>query len=524
MPSATPDRRLDAAPQPRGPSGRPPSPASAAARVLLLQRTVGNRAVAAVLQRNGSDDESDSETTTTKPKPKPKPKRKPTRRRGKTLTKVEVEETLEGVTSLPAIKQAGAWTQKIVVSGPKQHDPRRQLLRHLSTQLYHLVKTHLEHELLAEKEMEVQAMFVNRRFVVATNLGISVESIARELQAGAERYKAEQAEALLRATPEDHPMGGEDEKAMVEEPPPDPVHPLQSILGSVETEKDPREATVAAKMTRLFAGERDAKFGALEEVEALMEMVKTDDFFSVVDVSSDGGCAEAVAGAKHENKIVLVKNDAFPHAEQKLVWALYRTNTTGVHIYGKKRPCAMCTAVLSFASGPLRLNLMFNANPGGTWKTAAAGFQVLANHAIQNGAVSVEVARQWLVDYADRYAGSDAELKSHMTKMVGYSGRDTISTTEETWGFNPKANLPKGADPGYDSPSASEEDEDYVKKLPRYVSITKPLVPPEDMRKKPKEKKKAPKRRARQTPGSRKKRKLDPAIDSGGEADDEDDR
>lgn len=460
-------RRGDAERRPAAPAAQP-APERGTDDVLRLQRGLGNRAVARMLlQRNGSDDEGD-------PQPSKKRKRAPSA----TMTVNETREALKGVTRGTGHGGPGFWTPGITVRGaqPFAGRERQQLLRHLSTQLYHVVRKHLEHEQLDSSfgEQEVQTMFVNGRFVVATNAGTSVDALARELAAAVERYKSEDAEMLVEGASS---SGG---------PAPEPVHPLQDMLESVHAEDDDRERTVAGKMHQVFAGARDARLTGLAEAETLKAMVKSEDFYAVVDVSSDAGCAEAVADEKHKAKVVFVKHSEFPHAEQKLVWALYRTNTTGISIYGKKRPCAMCTAVLSFASDALGLNIGFNPNPGGLWKAASAGFRFLANHAIGEGSVSVQEVRDWLMGYAAKFGGDDPELHMYMAHSLGVAGRKDVVDTDER--FGPADKLPRG-DPAYDSGSDTEVEDAVLSGLRRYAPVTRPDMPSEKMRKKPKKKK-----------------------------------
>jgi hypothetical protein len=301
--------------------------------------------------------------------------------------------------------QKGRWSKKVRASGTKsfagkQRDP--QILRQLSAQLYLLAK-----EALARTdEQEVQSMLFRDRIVVAANKDASLEAIEEELNVLAIKHAAAVAarDAALQAGAAEVPEA--------------PVHPLREVLESVQDPSDERAKGVAAKMHGLFAGTRAGDrvvpggAGAL-----LLDIARSQAYAARAMVSSESGCAAALTSPLFAGKIVFALGAPKEmHAEQKLIWTLWLSKQKSAAIYGKKRPCAFCNATFAFASAKLGLEFVNNPNPGGVFKTAGDGLQVLANEAIRTGKVPRADVHQWLEEHVEEYR--TGALITHQSRSI----------------------------------------------------------------------------------------------------------
>ncbi|WP_420719678.1 DUF4157 domain-containing protein [Streptomyces sp. NRRL WC-3618] len=243
-------------------------------------------------------------------------------------------------------KGAGKWTKKVTARGSRsfRNLPDRQILRHTSTQFFWYAKKRLDKE-----EQEFQAMYVNERIVVASNLNSSASGIAAKL-------KSEFNSHIKDPTSE---------------------NPLRSMLSQIYKKGDLRGRGVAGKFSKMNdpKGSRKPRDGAELMIHGLQQRVQ-DNPIMEADESSIGGLINAKDAA---GKIIFLKMEGKYHAEQKLVLALRRSGFDGkAHVYGKKRPCAACSATLAYAVARGGMDIDFNHHAGGYWATAIQGLVDLA--------------------------------------------------------------------------------------------------------------------------------------------------
>lgn len=255
------------------------------------------------------------------------------------------------------------------------------MLKHLSVQLFHYVRTQLG----MTGEQEIQAMHVNDRIVIAANDEATLTAFYNDLAQKAQDYVREQQQfdidlANQQVTDDDAPE-----------------HPLRSILTEPQA-TDQRTSEHAEKLrgvfdyNRIFQTETDT-----EALDTLRNIAWTDQFVERIDANNAADCKLKLTNLAYIHKILVLKGVPALHAEQKLIVALWRSGVKSpVAIQGKKRPCAACDASLSFAREKLRLKISFNPNPGGYWATSNVGLQMIVNLGIDAGLLTKKQAEKWV--------------------------------------------------------------------------------------------------------------------------------
>ncbi|GHH85428.1 eCIS core domain-containing protein [Streptomyces capitiformicae] len=261
---------------------------------------------------------------------------------------------------------AGMWTRKVNVRGPKSFKklPDRQILRHLSAQFFWYVKNRLN-----EEEQEFQAMYVNERIVVASNMDSSTFELAEKLINEFNSY-----------------IEGKIDR-----------NPLRSILSRVQNQGDSRAENSAEKISKLIdpKNSRKPRKGAEHMVHRLQKSALANPIMK----ASGSSIGDLIKSTRGTGKIIFLTEAGDYHAEQKLVLALQRSEFDGkAHIYGKKRPCTLCSATLDYAVARGGMDIDFNRHPGGYWHTAAPGLVKLAN---MLGA-SADEFEKWLDDWGGK--------------------------------------------------------------------------------------------------------------------------
>lgn len=340
------------------------------------------------------------------------------------IAKVHLHRRASKRTLASRVTFTGRWTKKITVSGARSYrnERNRQLLKHLSVQLFHYVRTQLG----MTSEQEIQAMHVNDRIVIAANDEATLTAFYNDLARKATEYAEEQEEfednlANQLATYDDAP-----------------VHPLESILTEPQA-TDQRTVEHAQKLrgvldlNRLFLNESNT-----EALDTLRGITWTEEFVGRIDATSEADCKLKLTNPAYLNKILVLKGVPSLHAEQKLVVALWRSGVKSpVVIQGKKRPCAACDASLTFARQKLRLNITFNPNPGGYWSTSNTGLQMIINFGIDAGLLTKEQAMKWVnkhYKHQNLYQTRLLSTTRHRTKLktIKYKHTNKANIVHET--------------------------------------------------------------------------------------------
>lgn len=342
-------------------------------------------------------------------------------------SRANVVERFKQGTIEATLKQGGRWSKNVVKRGTQSFTGKddARALRWLCAQLFWFIKEQID-----DSEDEVEAMLAGDRIIVAANDDASMKALA---------------EALLK-------YGGSMLAAML-------MFGLDRL--------DDRRKRNAMHFVRLFKG---SFLNGSNVAEILKTIATCDDgakVFTTLDISDDKQCIAALTDKKHANKIIFVtaggslgENKSFVvHAEQKLVYALYRSGAKGpVVIRGKKRPCSGCSLVLRYAKKRLNLDIDFNPNPGGFWDPSLNGLDKIVTLHIQSMHVKSEDVMTWMHDNIDEIAGKmhvthflTATLAKKMRRKDFQDEGIKISDTKK-----PSFHFTLS---GYDSGSESEEEE-----------------------------------------------------------------
>jgi deoxycytidylate deaminase len=375
--------RDEASAREREPVARHVARDPAAAAAAGLQRTIGNHATGRLLARGRKRGHAEAEAEEAEPEQSAK--------KAKRASLAGISKGLDEHTEKSQTTYTGNWSPEIVLTAARSFEEERdaQALRHLSTQLYWYVKTKVA------GEQEVQAMLVRNRILVAANEDASIAALANALKSVS----------------------------------------LQEVLSQAQKASDQRAERVTGKMAALYADTRP--YSDVGEILRAVAANEDEQLYQTISAENAGQCKRAIAGKAGENKVFLVTAGRTLHAEQKLVLALRSSGQSGAHIYGKKRPCAFCSAMLAFANTE-GMDITYNPHPGGVWKRPARGFWMLS------AAADGRRVLDWLKAYSDKY-------KSYQT------GSEDMEE-DETVDFEP-GSMPPG-ETGYDTASASEADSD----------------------------------------------------------------
>lgn len=232
---------------------------------------------------------------------------------------------------------SGMWTEQVTVRAPHSFaDERvRQVLRHLSTAIFHYVKSQLK------EEQEVQALYVNNRVLVSSNLPGSM-ALLKGLTS------KQVFEIFLSDT-----YVGKDDRGKRD------ITKLRALIKDsksvVELTDDLDEMTALLKMRELL-------ISAIADPKSYLGHCTLDNATSFI------------ADDQHAQKLIVVEGLSPVHAEQNLIIAYHKSGVKDVgYIYGKKRPCTGCLMTFVFAVKILGCNLVYNDRPGGFWGPAEPG-------------------------------------------------------------------------------------------------------------------------------------------------------
>ncbi|MGW1272708.1 eCIS core domain-containing protein [Streptomyces sp. NPDC002491] len=320
----------------------------------------------------------------------------------------------------------GMWTSKVTQVGSRSFktSPDEQVLRHLSTQLFWYVKNALEQK----DEQEVQAMYVNGGIVVASNLDASLEAAFGSLK--------EKMEGYVRAGGAADGEEGMDEEVL--------EYPLQEVLGGEQNPGDLRASGVARKFQGLSEGSRPSRAGA----ERMLHSILQEKFNPLQSVTMEESRAVIGDPVKMKDRIIFLRGGSSYHAEQKLVLALHGAGGTGkAWIAGKKRPCAVCFATLSYARSAGGMDISFQGRPGGYFQPAIPGLVALGKALGHTEDQVMTWLRGWLT--------ADLRLAQSLKLKKGAS-RSSLATRA---GVTPKLN-DADVDTGYGSLSDSGNEAD----------------------------------------------------------------
>jgi hypothetical protein len=213
----------------------------------------------------------------------------------------------------------------------------RQVLRHISTAVFHFVKTKVD------EEQEIQAMYVNERVFLSSNLPGSMAAL-RGLSA------AELTNIFLSS--------------------------------NYMPASDPRAARSAQKLIALVQGTRidDITFDDQDQYDEVANIAglisglaeNPANYLSHCTVDQAKNFIDDDAHLLH---VILVEGLRPVHAEQNLILAYCNSGSSSqAVVYGKKRPCTGCYLTFMYARQVLgKSSLVFNENPGGFWSPAVRG-------------------------------------------------------------------------------------------------------------------------------------------------------
>ncbi|HEV3471120.1 MAG TPA: hypothetical protein VG148_17485, partial [Pyrinomonadaceae bacterium] len=361
----------------------------------------------------------------------PPKKKQNTRKQG--FSKAFIHRETKSVTVPYNTTFEGHWKSDTEVSGTRDFSGERgrQILRHISSQLFHYTRENLKQN----KEQEFQAMSVNGRILVAANEDGSISALVADLKQKAEEFAAKSVD--------------------VETP---PLHPLIEILQTPYV-NDQRTKTNSWKMRQVFTGGRS--FPGFSAVETLLQIVRQTDFYEIISAANAGQCARAITGETSKEKIILVTGGKL-HAEQKLLLALYRSGATdAAEIFGKKRPCTGCFLTLLFAWQKLHMPITFNTHPGGYWGTAREGLMQLFKAAKNKGETTPEDAVTWLREQLAALQTYQSPTLVEGTVRSNIRPR-TLKIDEKVLNTETNKMVPKNPldETGYDSPSETDIDDE----------------------------------------------------------------
>jgi hypothetical protein len=296
---------------------------------------------------------------------------------------------------------SGNWPAEVTVRGQRSFDGERvrQVLRHLSTMIFHYAKSQVS------GEQEVQAMLVNERIFVSSNDRASMALFSGSLAP----------EAVF-----DRLLGG----------------------GALPS-GDSRAQGDLNKLRALIAGDRIDDITEDDGERAALESMKTTVLGAIQDPASNvqhcgiDAAAALISDGSAANKLIFVYGLDTAHAEQNLIIAYVRSGaSTPAQIFGKKRPCAGCALTFLYAVQVLKRAITHNGRAGGFWKPA---LPALVNLMKERNA-SIEDAHAFVAEHHPTVA--------HRTKRPGESGNSNKARTDT-----------KAEETGYDSPSDSEAED-----------------------------------------------------------------
>ncbi|MFI1510047.1 DUF4157 domain-containing protein [Streptomyces sp. NPDC020597] len=329
----------------------------------------------------------------------------------------------------------GMWTSKVTHVGSRSFktSPDEQVLRHLSTQLFWYMKNALDQK----EEQEVQAMYVNGGIVVASNLDASLAAVFGDLHQKLEDYVRAGGVAHGEEEEEEEAEEGEMDEEGLE-------NPLQEVLGGEQNPGDLRASGVARKFQGLHEGSRPARAGA----EWMLHSILQEKFNPLRSVTMEESRAIIGDPEKMKDRIIFLRGGSNYHAEQKLVLALHGAGGTGqAWIAGKKRPCAVCFATLSYARDEGRMDISFQGRPGGYFQPAIPGLVALGKALGHTEDQVIKWLRRWL--------DADLRLAQSLKLSKGSSRSSLVDRVDVT----PKLN-DADVDTGYGSLSDSGDEAD----------------------------------------------------------------
>jgi hypothetical protein len=242
---------------------------------------------------------------------------------------------------------SGQWPEEVIVRTPHSFAKERvrQVLRHVATAAYFKVKESVK------EEQEVQAMFVDERLLISSNLPESVKKL--ESLSAAEVF-----EMLLSGKG----IPDADERAQRD------MRKLQGLVSGARIDdlvKDPTDPLGPAEKADL------------ESIAKTITLAIKDpkNYLVTCSISQAAGY---IKDAKYKNKLIAVTGLSGGHAEQNLVVAYAKSKSSSqALIYGKKRPCTGCYMTFLYATQVLKLNIVHSEQPGGFWGPALVGLWAL---------------------------------------------------------------------------------------------------------------------------------------------------
>ena len=311
---------------------------------------------------------------------------------------------------------SGQWTEEVVVRGAYAFDAQRvrQVLRHIATAVYHYAKSKVD------AEQEVQALYVNDRLLLSSNLPASMAEL-----------KGLSSEQVFNIFLSDTHVPKDDLRALGD------IHKLQALVAGTRLD----DAVFAN------AAEKDALQNIAEMIRSAIQNPATNFPHCGLDAA-----ATCITDARYDKNVIVVEGVTPVHAEQNLILAYARSGTTAPgEIYGKKRPCTGCYMTFVFATQKLGLNLRFNENPGGFWGPAEQGLWQV-----------IQQKTDLKLEDIDDFVANNLPAQTYRTERVGKkrgrgSDRKKLRTDQ------------KGEETGYDSPSDSEDEEMEIDKS-KYIT------------------------------------------------------
>ncbi len=239
---------------------------------------------------------------------------------------------------------AGRWTPEVDVRERRSFsgDRTRQVMRHLSTVLYHVAVA------TVEREQEIESMLVEGRLLISSNLPASVDALATD--------PVKLAGELVRTPGPDADLADRGERSR------------RNLAAAIRGDR---------LDTLTFDDEDDRR--RTQELVGILRAVADDPTNLVHTVDVKQAPAALMDDAKR-GSLILVRGFSQAHAEQNLVLAFAKSGSTDTaRIYGKKRPCTGCSMTMAYAREVLGKRLVYNGNPGGLWGTSWPGFWRVAS-------------------------------------------------------------------------------------------------------------------------------------------------
>ena len=308
---------------------------------------------------------------------------------------------------------SGKWTARVTARPKHSYSSARiaQVLRHLSTAIYHFVKSKVS------AEQEVQAMYVNNRLLIGSNDAASMAALSG-----------------LKGTE------------------------LAAILAEGKTfGTGNRAQRVATKLQQLLSGSRIADLtftneSERDQVKAIADIIKSvvADPTKAMVRTSISQAASWITDKEHANQLILVDSMDKAHAEQNLILAYVRSGSDEeAHVYGKKRPCVGCYMTFRFAQERLgKQNLTYNANPGGFWGPALTG---LWQTMLEDTTLTVEAV--------------DEFVTNNLPAATNVTGSEDVETTFDATASRQGVRSDYDSDSSSESESEEDEEEDEVEEI-----------------------------------------------------------